>query len=246
MTILVLGGTSEARAAARLLDDRGARFVSSLAGRVAAPRLPAGQVRIGGFGGVEGLRAFLRAERITAVLDATHPFAEQITRNGHAAALAEGVRYVRLERPGWGEALQAARWRWVADHDEAATVTAGLSRRPMLTIGRRHLGHFAVPLANHAALVRVVDEPEHPIPERWRIIASRGPYVVEGERELMAQHGTDALVTKDSGGSYTWPKLQVAAERGIPVVIVRRTPPPWEAGSVPVFASPEEAVEAVV
>lgn len=246
MTVLVLGGTSEARQAAQLLNERGVPFVSSLAGRVAEPRLPVGSVRIGGFGGVDGLRAYLRSESVVAVLDATHPFAEQITRNGYAAAAAEQARYIRLERPGWAEAPGADRWRWVADHDEAAAVTAELSRRPMLTIGRRQLGHFTVPLAEHAALVRVVDSPEDPVPPRWRVVTSRGPYTLEGEQELMTEHGVDAVVTKDSGGSYTWPKMQVAADRGIPVVIVRRAPPPWEPSTVAVVTTPETAIAALI
>lgn len=245
ISVLVLGGTSEAREAARLLDEAGVSFVSSLAGRVARPRLPVGEVRIGGFGGVEGLRAYLRAEHVTGILDATHPFAEQITRNAYQAARDEGLPYVRLARPGWSEAPGADGWHWVADHDEAASVAADLGRRPMLTIGRRHLGPFSEPLRDHAALVRVVDEPNHEVPAAWTVLASRGPYTLDGERALMSDHDIDVIVTKDSGGSYTWPKLQVAAERGIPVVIVRRTPPPWGPGEVPERAEPAAAVAAV-
>ncbi|OUZ07548.1 precorrin-6A reductase [Aeromicrobium sp. PE09-221] len=244
-TVLVLGGTSEAREAARLLDEAGRPFLSSLAGRVARPRLPVGPVRIGGFGGVEGLRSFLRARGITAILDATHPFAEQITRNGYAAARAEDLPYVRLARPGWSDAPGAETWRWVADHDEAADAAAGLGRRPMLTIGRRHLGHFLGPLADRPALVRVVDEPDHVVPSGWTVLASRGPYTLDGERALMREHGIDVVVTKDSGGSYTWAKLEAAAERDAAVVIVRRTPPPWGAGEVAEYADPAVAVAAI-
>lgn len=243
MTVLLLGGTSEARALAEMLLDREVPFVSSLAGRVAEPRLPVGSVRIGGFGGVEGMRGYLREASITAVVDATHPFAEQITRNAFLAARAERVPYVRLERPGWAEEPGADRWHWVADHDAAARLAAELGSRPMLTIGRRHLGHFVEPLRDHAVLARVVDQPADPVPPTWRILASRGPYTLGGERAIMAEHRADVVVTKDSGGSYTRPKLDVAAERGIPIVVVRRAPAPWiEADNVPVFSDPAQVL----
>lgn len=244
MTVLVLGGTSEARAVAQLLHQRGESFVSSLAGRVADPRLPVGPVRVGGFGGVEGLRAFLRSKKITAVVDATHPFAEQITRHAFWAAQCEAVRYLRLERPGWSESAGAERWHWVEDHTAAARLAAHLGARPMLTIGRRHLDHFVEPLREHAVLARVVDRPETTIPPSWRVLASRGPYSVDGERAIMAEHGADVVVTKDSGGSYTRPKLDVADELGIAVVVVRRTPPPWtDSDAVAILADPTAVLE---
>ena len=220
--ILVLGGTAEARELAVLLQGAGVRFVSSLAGRVARPRLPVGAVQIGGFGGVPGLRAYLMEQRVDAVVDATHPFAEGMTRNAFAACAASGVPLLRLERPGWTEP-EGAGWHWVDDHDEAAALAATVGERPFLTVGRQSLGRFVGPLAERRALVRVVDAPEVAVPALWTVLLSRGPYPVESERALFAEHGVDVLVTKDSGGSYTRAKLQVAAETAAAVVIVRRS-----------------------
>ncbi|AWH94300.1 cobalt-precorrin-6A reductase [Dietzia psychralcaliphila] len=220
--ILVLGGTAEARELAVLLQDAGHEFTSSLAGRVARPRLPVGEVRIGGFGGAEGLCDHLAAHGVRAVVDATHPFAAGISANAAAACSETGVPLLRLERPGWSTAPGADRWHWVSGHDEAASTAAELGDRPFLTIGRQSLGRFTGPLAGHEALVRVVDPPDRAIPARWRLLLDRGPYSADGERGLFTGHAADVLVTKDSGGSFTWPKMAVAAELGLPVVVVSR------------------------
>lgn len=220
--ILLLGGTAEARELAVLLQTAGVRFVSSLAGRVARPRLPVGAVQIGGFGGMTGLEAYLLEQRVDAVVDATHPFAEGMTRNAIAACATLGLPLLRLERPGWSEP-EGAGWNWVTDHDEAASTAARLGQRPFLTVGRQSLGRFVEPLADHRALVRVVDAPEVAVPANWTVLLSRGPYPVESERALFAEHEVDVVVTKDSGGTYTQAKLQVAAETGAAVVIVRRS-----------------------
>lgn len=238
--VLILGGTGEARELAALLVDSELRVISSLAGRVSAPRLPVGEVRVGGFGGVDGLTTYLRESGVRAVVDATHPFARIISGNAADACSAAGVPLVRLERPGWSEAPGAAGWHWVDSHDAAAEATARLGRRPLLTVGRQSLDRFTGPLADVPTVVRVVDTPDHPLPGSWLVLRARGPYTEAGERELMDHHGIDVLVTKDSGGALTWPKMAVATAAGIPAVVVRR---PGPAAGVPVVANSADAVD---
>jgi precorrin-6A/cobalt-precorrin-6A reductase len=236
--ILVLGGTAEARELATLLDAAGTRFMSTLAGRVARPRLPVGAVHVGGFGGASGLRSFLLENRVSAVVDATHPFSQGMTANAVAACTADGVPLLRLERPGWSDAPGADSWEWVDNHDAAATAAARLGRHPFITVGRQSLHRFVPALAEHRTLVRAVDAPAIELPEAWTLVLSRGPYLLDDERALFEDHDIDVVVTKDSGGSYTWSKLQVAAERDAAVVIVRRGPAP---AGVEVVSDPQAA-----
>ncbi|MEO7422397.1 MAG: cobalt-precorrin-6A reductase [Ornithinibacter sp.] len=232
MRVLVLGGTAEARAlAARLLAD-GVEVVSSLAGRVARPRLPVGTVRLGGFGGVDGLRAHLGQAEYAAVVDATHPFAAQISGNAAQACDQARTPLLRLQRPGWSSDPGAEGWEWVDDHDEAAARAAQLGSRPMLTVGRQPLGAFVGPLADLETLVRVVDQPDLPVPGSWRLLLDRGPYLLDSELAVIREHAADVLVTKDSGGEHTHPKLDAAARLGIPVIVVRRPAAPVGVGTV--------------
>ncbi|MFB7586419.1 cobalt-precorrin-6A reductase [Streptomyces sp. NPDC056169] len=237
MHILILGGTTEARALAGLLhgEHGEVRVTSSLAGRVANPRLPAGEVRIGGFGGADGLAAWLREHAVDAVIDATHPFAERISFNAARAAATAHVPLLALRRPGWVP-VAGDDWHSAASLEEAAGALDGLGDRVFLTTGRLGLASFAD--RPEWFLVRSVDAPDAPMPARTEILLDRGPFTLDGERELLARHRIDVLVTKDSGGAATAPKLTAAREAGIPVVVVRRPPVPE---GVPTAATPEEA-----
>ncbi|MFE6227112.1 cobalt-precorrin-6A reductase [Streptomyces sp. NPDC057854] len=236
MHVLILGGTTEARALAGLLAGRpGVRVTSSLAGRVAAPRLPAGEVRIGGFGGPEGLAAWLREHAVDAVIDATHPFAERISFNAARAAATAHVPLLALRRPGWVPG-DGDDWHDVASLEEAARALDGFGDRVFLTTGRMGLAAFAA--RPEWFLVRSVDAPAAPMPARVEVLLDRGPFTLDGERELIARHRVDVLVTKDSGAAATAPKLTAAREAGVPVVVVRRPPSPQ---GVPAATTPEEA-----
>jgi precorrin-6A/cobalt-precorrin-6A reductase len=221
--VLILGGTGEARELAAELVAARVDVLSSLAGRVRQPRLPDGPVRVGGFGGAAGLAAFLRAEHITAVIDATHPFAGAITANAAQAAAQADVPLLVLRRPEWEAAPS---WDLVADISAAAAaVRAWPGESVFLTTCRRDLDVFAAD-HRHRFLVRAVDQPDGPVPPRMTLVLDRGPYTVEGESALMREHGVGLLVTKNSGGPMTAAKLEAARDLGVQVLMVRRPPLP--------------------
>ncbi|MEW2353283.1 cobalt-precorrin-6A reductase [Spirillospora sp. NPDC029432] len=236
MRVLLLSGTAEGRRLAGALAGRpGFEVVSSLAGRVASPADRAGTTRIGGFGGADGLAGWLAAERIGAVVDATHPFAARITGSAVTAARRAGVPLLLLRRPGWSEG-PGDDWRRVPSLEAAAGALPG--QRIFLTIGRQDLAAFARD-GRRWFLVRAVDPPEPPLPPRGRVVLGRGPFTVADETALMREHAIDALVTKDSGGTATAAKLAAARVLGLPVVMVDRPPAP---AGVPAVATVDAAL----
>ncbi|MEV5650825.1 cobalt-precorrin-6A reductase [Nocardia sp. NPDC052254] len=222
--VLILGGTREARELAGLATgDPGFEVVSSLAGRVRDPVLPVGEVRIGGFGGTEGLRKWLADNDIDLVVDATHPFAGTISAHAAQAAGSAGVPLLHVRRPGWAEHPDDHRLR-VPDLPAAARTAAGYER-VFLTIGRQGVAHFAG-LTRPWFLIRAIDPPTGEVPPHHLLLLARGPFTVDTEFELLREHRIDALVTKDSGGGLTEAKLIAARRRGIPVILVDRPPVP--------------------
>lgn len=217
MRVLLLGGTAEARALAKVLHPR-IDIVSSLAGRVPDPALPVGPVRIGGFGGVDGLRRWLVDERVDAVVDATHPFAATMTAHAAQACGELQIPHLVLARPAWdpGTAI-------VVESDGIAAEVVGEHgfSRVFLTTGRSGVQAFAH--SDAWFLIRAVTEPDRAsLPRRHQLVLSRGPYQYDSELALLRQHRIDALVTKNSGGELTRAKLDAAATLSIPVVMVAR------------------------
>jgi len=235
--VLILGGTSEARSLASLLSAQPyLRVVSSLAGRVRNPALPAGEVRVGGFGGIDGLADWLAEEHISAVIDATHPFAAGISANAAEASSRTGVPLLRVVRPPWLPG-DGDSWHEASSLADAASLLPGLGSRVFVTTGRQGLDAFAH-LRRLWFLIRCVDPPAGPLPPHRQVILVRGPYDADAERALMREHGIDVLVTKNSGGELTAGKLTAARNLGIPVVMVSR---PQLAGAPDCCSSAEDA-----
>jgi precorrin-6A/cobalt-precorrin-6A reductase len=238
MRVLLLGGTLEASKLASLLAGQsGISAVLSFAGRTKAPRAPEIPTRIGGFGGVEGLKAYLEAERIDVLVDATHPFAEHISRNAAIAAARATIPLVSLSRPAWC-AEASDRWIDVADMAAAAAALGSEPKRVFLTVGRLQIEAFAT-APQHFYLVRAI-EPLMPAPSlpRHRVILGRGPFALEAEEKVLREESIEVIVTKNSGGSATFAKLLAARALGVPVVIVAR---PQQA-SGPVLHDPADVM----
>jgi precorrin-6A/cobalt-precorrin-6A reductase len=234
--ILLLGGTTEASALAHALAETaaetGAEAIFSYAGRTATPLAQPLPTRIGGFGGVEGLIAYLQAEKITHVVDATHPFAAGMSRNAHAACAAQNLPLIALERPAW-QAGPGDHWQGVADMDAAVLALPEAPARVFLAIGKQQAGLFAA-RPQHHYLLRLVDAPQaQPLPD-CRVILGRGPFSAEEDLALMQEARITHVVAKNAGGSGARAKLDAARALSLPVIMVERPslPPRLVAQSV--------------
>jgi precorrin-6A/cobalt-precorrin-6A reductase len=235
MRVLLLGGTSEGRALAARLHQE-VDVVSSLAGRVPDPALPVGEVRIGGFGGVEGMRRWLVESKVDAVVDATHPYAATITANVAVVCHELGLPHLVLARPAWprGDAIGVG-----SDTEAAKAVAAERYSRVFLTTGRSGTAAFVD--VDAWFLIRAVTAPDpDTLPRRHQLVLSRGPYQYDDELALLREHHIDALVTKNSGGQMTRPKLDAAAALGVAVVMVDRPPLP---GGVTTVSTVDDAAD---
>jgi precorrin-6A/cobalt-precorrin-6A reductase len=223
--VLILGGTTEARElAVALVEGAVCDVVSSLAGRVASPRKPAGQVRVGGFGGSTGLSSWIESHGIRALIDATHPFAATISWNAAAAAAASHIPLLALRRPAWAPG-EGDRWHEAASLEHAALALPELGQRHFLVVGRQGVSSFAG-MRDAWFLVRCIDRPDEPTPPQMELLLDRGPYSLDAEIALMRTHRVDTVITKNSGAQATAAKLDAARELGLPVVILQRPATP--------------------
>ncbi|HEY0290212.1 MAG TPA: cobalt-precorrin-6A reductase [Pseudomonas sp.] len=213
--LLLLGGVTEALAMARTL---GPQHIYSLAGVGRVPTDLACQVRVGGYGGAEGLAQFIRTQGIDLLVDATHPYAAQISQNAALAAQQAGIPCWALRRPAW-QSTPADDWREVEDWSALITALASF-KRPLFTLGREPMQHLHEIPAQQFWTLRALDS--YPGNERCEVIGARGPFLLEDERELFKRRDIDVLISKNSGSGATEPKLQVARERGVPVLILKR------------------------
>jgi precorrin-6A/cobalt-precorrin-6A reductase len=222
--VLILGGTSEARGLARqIAADSRLQGVISLAGRTASPIEQELPVRIGGFGGAEGLERYLSDESIHCVVDATHPFAAQIAANARAACASLGLPLLKLSRPPWS-GIAGDRWVEAADHAAAAKALGASPRRVFLTTGRLGLAHFRS-APQHFYLIRTIDPAAlADLPPHCDEIRARGPFDCQSEMELMRAHRIDVVVSKNSGGQLTYAKIEAARRLNLDVVMIARPP----------------------
>lgn len=217
---MILGGTTEASELAQAVADRGINAIFSYAGRVARPREQPIATRTGGFGGAGGLVDYLKTNTITHVIDATHPFAQGMSRNAVAACARVGVPLAALSRPAWqrGEGDQ---WREVANIDAAVAALKGPAQSVFLALGRMHLGAFAAQPRHHY-LLRLVDAPDKdPLPD-CEVIVARGPFDLAGDIALMRRHKVQLVVCKNAGGTGARAKLDAARHLGLPVLMIAR------------------------
>ncbi|MDO8607395.1 MAG: cobalt-precorrin-6A reductase [Phaeospirillum sp.] len=221
--VLILGGTAEAAALARAAAVRkGVEVVTSLAGRAGVPDLP-GRVRVGGFGGAAGLERFLRDAAIDRVIDATHPFAARISAHAEWACAATGIPRLVLARPEWPRMVDDC-WTLVDTIAEAAARLPECGRRVFLTVGAGEVAGFAA-VRGVWFLVRLLKDQPPPL-AGCHIVTGRPPFSIAAELALLRRHAIDLLVTKASGGAATQAKIVAARELGLPVLLIRRPPPP--------------------
>ncbi len=219
--LLILGGTGDAVKLAAPAAALGLEVISSLAGRTQHAQLAGttSTVRVGGFGGVPGLVTYLCQAHVDLVIDATHPFAQQISGQAAAAAQICGVPRLLLQRPAW-EAVVGDRWWLVQNHIEAAALLPVLAERIFLTIGRQELSNYAH-LADLWFLMRSIEPPIEPVPLGEMVLA-QGPFTLLAEKNLLLQHQIQLIVSKNSGGAATYAKIIAARELGLPVVMIDR------------------------
>ncbi len=219
--LLILGGTVEATALCKLVHAAGLQAIVSFAGRVDRPALHPVPRRIGGFGGVDGLVTYLRDNAVTHVIDATHPFAAQMSRNAVEACALARIPLVALTRAPW-QAESGDDWIRVRDIPSAVAVLNGQPKRVMLAVGRMHLDEFA-PNPQHFYLLRLVDAPAIPpnFPDH-HVLVSRGPFTTDNDRALMQDHGIDLVVSKNAGGTGAYAKIEAARQLGLPVIMIDR------------------------
>jgi precorrin-6A/cobalt-precorrin-6A reductase len=235
--VLILGGTREASALATQLAARAdLTVISSFAGRVRQPLLPAGIVRVGGFGGVDGLISYLVDENIEVVIDATHPFASKISGNAELACNALGVPLIALERPPW-EPKEHDCWCAVPDVQTAASMVNHKCNRVFLSIGRQELGAFSN-CEDAWFLVRAIDEPNEKLPANSKLILQRGPFHLNDELQMLRSESIGLIVSKNSGGTATYSKIQAARALRIPVVMIDRP----RKHKIPTVARPDDVL----
>lgn len=229
--ILLLGGTTEASLAARALAGQDAVF--SYAGRTDAPSPQPLPTRVGGFGGVAGLVAYCRAEKISHVIDATHPFAAQMSRNAHEACHALGLPLLALERAPWVAGV-GDDWREVGDIAGAVAALPDAPARVFLAIGKQNLDAFAT-LPHHHFLLRLVDAPAAPPLPNSTVIIAKGPFDVAGDTALMMHHQITHVIAKNAGGQGAAAKLAAARALRLPVIMIARPDVPLRdtVGSIP-------------
>jgi precorrin-6A/cobalt-precorrin-6A reductase len=220
MRILLLGGTTDASALARLLGDKGFDAIYSLAGRTEKPFAQALPMRVGGFGGVDGLVRYLRDEKITHIIDATHPFAAQMSGNAVAARNMAGIKLLALERPGWSETAKD-RWTSVPDLASAVAALPESPSRIFLAIGRQHVGAFNA-RPEHHYLLRLVDPGPVTLTAPHDAIIDRGPFTTTGDIALLQAHQITHIVAKNAGGTGAVAKIEAARALGLPIILIDR------------------------